>query len=65
LGAKRTSQFDDVMSAYDPKATSAGLYCCDAADSSRSKIVLDFQEKVVLGHGSKSHEATGIHQAFQ
>jgi hypothetical protein len=35
-----------------------------AAHSARWTIVLDLQ-KVVLGHGSKSHEAAGIHQAFQ
>ena len=52
------------MSASDPKRISARPFCCDAVNSSRSKIVLDFQE-VVLGHGSKSHEATGIAYSFR
>jgi hypothetical protein len=30
LGVKRTSRFNEVMSAYDPKRTSAGQSCCDA-----------------------------------
>jgi len=40
------------------------LFCCNAVHSSRSKIVLDFHEGGSRP-GSKSHEAAGIHQAFQ
>ena len=32
------------MSAFDPKRTSARVFCCDAVHSSRPKIVLNFQE---------------------
>jgi hypothetical protein len=35
-----------------------------AEHSARWTIVLNLQ-KVVLGQGGKSHEAAGIHQAFQ
>ena len=64
MGVKRTWSEPAAMSAYDPKATSARLFCCGAVHSSRSKIVLNLQEGGSR-LGSKSHEAAGIHHVFR
>jgi hypothetical protein len=54
LGVKRTSPFQSVMSAFDPKRTSTDSFCCDAVHSARRSC-----EKVVLGQKEKSHKAAG------